>query len=218
MSMLPCDLEPLYSLLACVTTSENALSISNHLMDVFGSMDRIFSCHISEIKREIEGTEEFRNKIAFLLENAKSLTRRRMMDGLSAGDRYTEVAVVKYLFGLFRFEPTEKVYMLFFDSKMRYVGKELVSSGTVNTTHVTIRRALEISLRHSASYIVLAHNHPLGKPDPSADDISTTNNLITAFAETGLKLLEHYIIGGASFAKILGSSNGILHQQCEILQ
>ena len=49
MSMLPCNLEPLYSLLACVTNPENALAVANHLMDAFGSMDRIFSCHISEI-------------------------------------------------------------------------------------------------------------------------------------------------------------------------
>ena len=218
MSMLPCNLEPLYSLLACVTNPENALAVANHLMDAFGSMDRIFSCHISEIKREIKGTEDFRNKVAFLLESAKSLTRRRMMGAFTLGERYHEVAVVKHLFGLFYFEPTEKVYMLFFDSKMRYLGKELVSSGTVNTSHVTIRRALEISLRHSASYVILAHNHPFGKPNPSADDISTTNNLITAFAETGLKLLEHYIIGGASFSKILSSSGGVLHQGYEILQ
>ncbi len=210
MCLLPCNLEPLYSLLSCVTDSENALSISNTLMETFGSMDRIFACHISEIRGEIKGTEEFRNKVAFFLETAKSISRRRKMEILKKGDCFNEASVVKFLLGLFLFEPTEKVYMLFFDSKTRYIGMELVSSGTVNTSHITIRQALEISLRHNASYIVLAHNHPFGKPTPSSEDITTTHNLSVAFSETGIKLLEHYVIGGSSFEKILALSSGTL--------
>ena len=210
MSMLPCDLEPLYSLLACVTDGENAEKISKSLLDTFGSMDRIFSSHISELKREIPGTSEFKSKIAFLLETAKAITRRCRMEDFRVGDIYDEIRVVKFLLSLFLFEPMEMVYMLFFDDKMRYIGMELVSSGTVNTSHITVRRALELSVRHNASNIVLAHNHPLGKPIPSADDISTTHNLASAFREIGLRLLEHYVIAGASFNKILSLATGDL--------
>lgn len=210
MHSLPCNLEPLYSLLCCVTDSENAFAVAESLMKTFGSIERIFSSHISEIQREIKGSAEFVNKVAFFLETTKALTRRRKMEVLNIGDLYSECTVVKYLLGLFLFEPMEKVYMLFFDNKTRYIGKELVSSGTVNTSHITIRQALEISLRHNASYVILAHNHPLGNPTPSPEDISTTHNLIAAFGETGVKLLEHYIICGSSFEKVLALANSTL--------
>lgn len=207
MPMLPCDLEPLYSLLACITDSENARSISEKLLETYGSMDRIFSSHISELKTDIPGTEEFKSKVALYLETAKAITRRRKIDNFHTGEPYNEVNVGKFLMSLFLFEPMEKVYMLFYDAKMRYVGIELVSSGTVNTSHITIRRALEISLRHNASYVVIAHNHPFGKSTPSPDDITTTHNLSSAFTEIGLKLLEHFVVGASSVTKVSSLSS-----------
>ena len=212
MPLLPCDPEPLYSLLKNVTTGENALEIAHTLMQAYGSIERIFSCHISELEREIPGSSELKSKIAFYIETIKSITRRRRMEGLEIGENYNESKVAKYLLGLYLFESSEIVYMLFFDKNMRYIGKEFVSHGTVNTSHITIRRALEISLRHNASYVVLAHNHPLGRPTPSPDDVSTTNNLSAAFSETGIKLLEHFVISGASFSQISHLSDGTLRQ------
>ena len=213
MLLLPCDLEPLYGLLRNVTTEENALAISRSLVETYGSIERIFSCHISELKREIPGSEELKSKIAFYIETIKAITRRRRMEGFTIGENYNEAKVAKYLLGLYLFESSEIVYMLFFDKKMCYIGKELVSYGTVNTSHITIRRALETSLRHNASYVVLAHNHPLGKPIPSPDDISTTNNLTAAFAETGIKLLDHYVVSGASFTQLSHLPTGTFRQE-----
>ena len=212
MPLLPCDLEPLYSLLKNVTTEENALLVADTLMQTYGSVERIFSCHISELEREIPGSPELKSKISFYIETIKSITRRRRMEDFEVGENYNESKVAKYLLGLYLFESSEIVYMLFFDKRMRYIGKELVSYGTVNTSHITIRRALEISRRHNASYVVLAHNHPLGRPTPSPEDVSTTNNLTLAFAETGIKLLDHFVISGASFAQISHLSVGTLRQ------
>ena len=217
MPMLPCDLEPLYRLLTCVTDNENALVIANSLMEIYGSMERIFSCHISELKREIPGSAEFKSKVAFFLETVKSISRRRRMETYAIGDIYNEISVVNFLLGLYLFEPMEMVNMLFFDSKMRYIGMELISSGTVNTSHITIRRALEVSLRHNASYVVIAHNHPMGSPTPSPDDVSTTRSLASAFSETGLRLIEHFILSGASYTKILSMSSGTLRQDATLL-
>ena len=216
MPLLPCDHDVLYSLLAAVTDSENAKAIAESLLGTYGSIERIFSCHISELKREIPGSEDFKNKIAFYLETAKAIARRRKTEGIEVGEIYNEVNVARYLLGLFLFQPMEMVYMLFYDKKMRYIGTELVSSGTVNTSHITVRRTLEISLRHNAKYIVIAHNHPLGKATPSPDDVSTTNNLVQAFADTGLKLLDHFVIGGASYTQICRLTSGKLRQDSSI--
>jgi DNA repair protein RadC len=46
----------------------------------------------------------------------------------------------------------------------------------------------------NASAVIIAHNHPSGVAEPSADDIDTTRKIAEACAVVGLRLLDHIII------------------------
>ena len=54
-------------------------------------------------------------------------------------------------------------------------------------------------IEHSANAIVLVHNHPSGDPQPSAEDIRATKQLIEAGENIGIKVLDHIIIGDGVF-------------------
>lgn len=55
-------------------------------------------------------------------------------------------------------------------------------------------------------YIAMAHNHPSGNPYPSKEDIRTTRRLADFCNETGLKLVEHIIIGSTENHHIFAQS------------
>ena len=51
------------------------------------------------------------------------------------------------------------------------------------------------ALRRNAAGIVLAHNHPSGDPEPSADDLQTTRDAVAAGRLLGVSVVDHLIIG-----------------------
>jgi DNA repair protein RadC len=50
-------------------------------------------------------------------------------------------------------------------------------------------------LNHHAAALIFAHNHPSGDPNPSADDIAITRQLVFAGKILGIMVHEHIIIG-----------------------
>jgi DNA repair protein RadC len=44
---------------------------------------------------------------------------------------------------------------------------------------------------------LLAHNHPSGDPEPSAEDIALTRRLTSAGQLLGIEVLDHLILGEA---------------------
>lgn len=74
----------------------------------------------------------------------------------------------------------------------------MISEGTPTQATVYVRRVVEAALRASAAAIVLAHNHPSGKPDPSPEDDTTTRDLDRAATTIGLVLIDHVIVGATS--------------------
>ena len=56
------------------------------------------------------------------------------------------------------------------------------------------REVFEPAIRHFASSVVLAHNHPSNNPEPSKEDIDLTENLVSAGKILDINLLDHIII------------------------
>jgi DNA repair protein RadC len=67
--------------------------------------------------------------------------------------------------------------------------------GTKSECFAAPPEILKPAITHSASSIVLVHNHPSGNPSPSAADISATRKLLKACETIGIGLDDHVIIG-----------------------
>jgi DNA repair protein RadC len=59
-----------------------------------------------------------------------------------------------------------------------------------------VKRALE----HSASAIILVHNHPSGDPTPSKADIAMTREIAAAAKTLKITIHDHLVIGRAGHA------------------
>ena len=83
---------------------------------------------------------------------------------------------------------------LYLNARNQMIHKETISVGTLTAYLVHPREVFEPAIRHFASSVVLAHNHPSNNPEPSKEDIDLTENLVRAGKILDINLLDHIII------------------------
>jgi DNA repair protein RadC len=74
-----------------------------------------------------------------------------------------------------------------------------ISQGGLSGTVADPKVIFAAALKSCASGIVLAHNHPSGKLDPSREDIALTNKIKAGAELLDLKVLDHLIISKDSY-------------------
>src|SRR5438552_3117959 len=77
----------------------------------------------------------------------------------------------------------------------RLIGLHTVSVGCLTSSLVHPREVFKPALLASAAALVVAHNHPSGDPEPSAEDIALTRRLVSAGTLLGIEVLDHAILG-----------------------
>ena len=92
-------------------------------------------------------------------------------------------------------EPVEVLGVLCVTTKHRPLAWHELSRGTLDSALVHPREVFKIAFLANAAAVVIAHNHPSGDPDPSADDVSLTDHLSQAGKLLGVELIDHIIIG-----------------------
>jgi len=80
-----------------------------------------------------------------------------------------------------------------------------VSIGSVDRSPVQPREVFADVVADRASGVIVAHNHPTGRLEPSAADIETTQQLRKAGEVVGIELLDHVIFGRSGYFSFLES-------------
>jgi DNA repair protein RadC len=104
-------------------------------------------------------------------------------------------ALIDYCTAAMAREPREQFRVLFLDRKNTLIADEVQSRGTVDHTPVYPREIVKRALDHSASAIILVHNHPSGDPTPSQADIAMTRQIAEAGKALAIALHDHLVIG-----------------------
>ena len=92
----------------------------------------------------------------------------------------------------------ESFVCLWLDAQHRLIEAETLFAGTLTQTSVYPREVVKAALAHNAAAVILAHNHPSGVTQPSYADLSLTNSLKQALMLIDVKVLDHFIVGGAN--------------------
>ena len=105
-------------------------------------------------------------------------------------------------------DPCERFSVLYLNCQHRTIAYECHFSGTLTQTSVYPREIVTAALKHQASAVVLAHNHPSGSVEPSNADVALTQSMKHALALVDVRVLDHIIVGRrADFSFI---ENGLL--------
>lgn len=94
----------------------------------------------------------------------------------------------------------ENFVVVLLNTKNEVLESPTVSVGTLSSTLVHPREVFKPAIRASAASVVLAHNHPSGKMEPSREDREVTSRIGEAAKILGIEVLDHVILGDGYFS------------------
>lgn len=89
----------------------------------------------------------------------------------------------------------ESVQVVMLNSKNKIIGREMISLGAMDASHVDPKILFRHILLRGARSFILVHNHPSGDPAPSSDDMKITQKIKDCSKILDVIMLDHVIIG-----------------------
>ncbi len=96
----------------------------------------------------------------------------------------------------------EEAWIVVLNRAHRAIKIERITSGGQDRCLIPVRDVLATVLRHDGMGFGLAHTHPSGQPQPSAEDVSVTRALDKAAQAVELRFLDHVVIAGHKWASL----------------
>jgi DNA repair protein RadC len=173
----------------------SAVELGRDLLLQFGSIQGLFAASLSQFSAVHGlGPAKFAQ-----LQAVMELAQRAMAEQLQAGKLLSSPETVRqYLCCTLGRQEHESFVVLFLDVKNRLLASEEMFRGTLTHISVYPREVVKAALSHNAASVLLAHNHPSGSPQPSEADLLLTRALTQALALVDVRVLDHFIIAGAS--------------------
>lgn len=167
--------------------------IAHRLIDTFGSLKRVFDAPYERLL-EVEGVGE---SSALLISMIPAICRRYIEAGEAKKINLSEPEdVSKYIISKYYGYSNEVFYMLCLDALGNLINCCKVGEGTPDSVLIDKRAVLETAFRNNADTVIFAHNHPGGVAAPSKEDIVLTDEFNALFRGVGIRLADHFIIGG----------------------
>ena len=177
--------------------------IAHELIERFGSFSAVFNASVEELMTVNYITENS----ATLIKLIPAISRAYLMDQLSEDRKLdTYDAIRDYLLRLFHGATNECVYVLLFNNGYELLSCEKLYEGSVNSSHLSTRKLMELIVKNNASMVVLAHNHPQGAALPSLEDVETTWSIKDFLDRVNVTLLEHLVVNSFDCYPIIHQS------------
>lgn len=93
----------------------------------------------------------------------------------------------------------ERFMVITLNSAHAPIRTRVVTIGLVNRTLVHPREVFYPAIKDNAVAVIIAHNHPSGNTEPSAEDDEVTGRLVAAGKIIGIEVLDHLVIGKHGF-------------------
>lgn len=108
-------------------------------------------------------------------------------------------SAAKLIMPLLRTLPHEEFWVMYLNRANRLISQEKISSGGISATVVDAKLIVKRALEHTASSIIMVHNHPSGNNNPGENDRTQTKLMKDAAGLFDISLLDHLIIAGDSY-------------------
>ena len=99
----------------------------------------------------------------------------------------------------------EQFMAMYLDASNCVISYSLIAIGSARQVSVAAPEIFQRALLVGAVALVVAHNHPSNRLEPSDQDIAVTTGLTKAGAIIGIKLLDHVIVGDGGFNSLRGT-------------
>lgn len=190
------DHEVLEFLLTYAIPQRDVKPIAKALIERFGSLSAVFDAPVTSL-REIAGIAD---RSSILIHCIPRIIERYQKDRWEKRESVNSTRdAVTFLTAELGTERNEVFCLLALNSQNALIASERIQRGTVNRTAVFPRQVVEASLKHRASAVILAHNHPGGDPRPSSADRQLTRKLKKLLNDLDIVVHDHIIIAGPRY-------------------
>ncbi|MGT2964430.1 RadC family protein [Streptococcus acidominimus] len=93
----------------------------------------------------------------------------------------------------------EHLVAIYLDTQNKIISQRTIFIGSVNRSIAEPREILHYAIKYMATSLIIVHNHPSGRVQPSRNDILFTKTLKKSCDILGLILLDHLIVGQSSY-------------------
>jgi DNA repair protein RadC len=182
----------------------SAVGLGQYLLQELGQCQRDPLSALREISvaelTKIPGIGQAKaTSILAAIELGKRVFQSRPMDATVVDDPAIAAAALSQDL---MWQTQEHFAVLLLDVKHRLLGTRIITIGTATETLAHPRDIFREVLRQGATRLIVAHNHPSGNVEPSAEDISLTRQLLEGAQFLGVPLLDHLILGNGDFLSL----------------
>ena len=186
------DAELIAILIGSGNRQESAVALSKRMLQsVNGNINELAKLSVEKLTT-FKGIGEAK---AISIITALELGKRRQLETAMEKPKITSsVAVFNLLQPIIGDLEHEEFWVLFLNNSNKVVAKNQISKGGLTATVVDVRLLFKRALELAAVAIIVCHNHPSGKLQPSDADQQLTQKINEAGTTLDIKLLDHLII------------------------
>ena len=192
------NVELLAILLRTGTRRMNAVELARHLLeDTEGKVGDIASMSIDRLLK-LNGVGPAK---AAALAASFELGRRCALENISTKRKSiaSPATVYRLMIPHMKTLDHEECWVLYLNRSNHLIGKEMMSSGGLESTVMDCKSIVRRALEKKASGVILVHNHPSGSPLPGVADIKQTQSLKNALKTCDISLIDHVVIAESSY-------------------
>ena len=165
--------------------------LAHLLIDHFGSLSAVLDADYESLLA-VPGVGAH---TASLISLMPQLFRRYAQDAAVKNNQLLDrPQAIAYVRNLFIGKTYEEFYLICLNSQYRVTKSVLLSRGSLNHVAIYPRLVVESALRYKANFVLLAHNHPGGRTQPSVEDMRLTDALRSVLEAISIHILDHIIV------------------------
>ncbi|MBE7033398.1 MAG: DNA repair protein RadC [Ruminococcaceae bacterium] len=164
--------------------------VAHKLIDEFKSPSAVFNASVEELCK-VDGIGEHS---AILIKMIPELSK--FYNALSTREKKfieTTFDAGEYVCKKIGAEKKEVFAVICLDSQRKVLAFEILEEGTVAQATIHPRKVVNLVVKHNASAVILAHNHPSAGAYASENDRILTNRLCTVLEGMDVHVLDHII-------------------------
>ena len=164
---------------------------AQNILHEYSSIYNVVNCATEKQLKAFKGITTIRAKKILCIKELVSRMQREKQQKLKIIT--TPKDVIEY-FSFLEDKEKEEFWVMLLNTKNAVIGSKCVSIGTLNMALAQPREIFNVAVRHMASSIIVAHNHPSGDCTPSTEDIAVTRSIIKAGKLLSIDCLDHIIV------------------------
>jgi len=192
------DPELLAIILRVGSERESAVALASRLLARFQGLGGLARASFGELCAEHGMGEAKAAQVKAALELGKRLL------AASPGERpvVRSPQDVARLLGDMALLEQEHLRVLLLSTRNHVLGVPEVYKGNVNSAQVRVAEVFREAVREGCPAIVVVHNHPSGDPEPSAEDVAITRQLVAAGQLLGIEVLDHVVLARGGYVSL----------------